>query len=97
MGDAGDRQFALALSLARMLLATRGQFALALRDLSLARSGCERPNGRMLRVIEQKTDDAIYALGRGGPTMLEETLRRAIDDIVSEAALGTGGAPYFAD
>lgn len=97
MGDAGDRQFALALSLARMLLATRGQFALALRDLCSARSGCERPNGLTLRVIEQKTDDTIYALGRGGSAMLEETLRRAIDDMMSEAALGAGGAPYFAD
>ncbi len=97
MGDAGDRQFALVLSLARMLLATRGQFALALRDLSSARSGCESPNGFTLRIIEQKTDEAIYALARGGSAVLEETLRRAIDDIAKEIAMERSGAPRLAD
>ncbi|WP_156967950.1 hypothetical protein [Methylosinus sp. PW1] len=97
MGDAGDRQFALVLSLARMLLATRGQFALALRDLSLARSGCESPSGFTLRIIEQKTDEAIHALGRGGSAMLEETLRRAIDEIAKEITMERNGAPRLAD
>lgn len=97
MVDAGDRRFALALSLARMLLATRGQFLLVLRDLSLARSGCEPPKALILRVIEQKTDDAIYALGRGGSAMLEETLRRTIDDIAKEIAMEMSGPPHLAD
>ncbi|WP_158271835.1 MULTISPECIES: hypothetical protein [Methylosinus] len=47
-------------------------------------------------MVERNVDDAIYAIGRDGPAMIDETVRRAVDDIVREAALGTG-APYFAD
>ncbi len=95
-GISGERQFALALSLARMLSATRAQLAIALRDLSLARLGRERPDALFSHMVERNVDDAIYAIGRDGPAMIDETVRRAVDDIVREAALGTG-APYFAD
>jgi len=93
----GKRQFALALSLARTLLATRAQFVLALRDVSLAQSGRERPDARFLHTVEQNVDDALYAIGRDGPAPLEEIVRRAIDDIVSEASIARSGAPYVAD
>ena len=96
-GTFGERQFALALSLARTLLATRAQFALAMRDLSLAQSGRERPDALFLHTVEQNVDDALYAIGRDGPATLEEIVLRAIDDIANEAAIGTSGAPYFAD
>jgi hypothetical protein len=93
----GERQFALALSLARTLLATRAQFALAMRDLSLTQSGRERPDAFFLHTVEQNVDDALYAIGRDGPATLEEIVLRAIDDIASEAAIGTSGAPYCVD
>jgi hypothetical protein len=96
-GGAADRQWALALSQARILLATRAQFELALRNLSLARLGRERPDAVFLHTVEQNVDDAIYAIGRDGSATIEEVVRRAIDDIVNEASQGTNGAPYFAD
>ncbi|MBG0810316.1 hypothetical protein IY145_13090 [Methylosinus sp. H3A] len=96
-GTFGERQFALALSLARTLLATRAQFVLALRDVSLSQSGRERPDALFLHTVEQNVDDALYAIGRDGPTTLEEIVRRAIDDIVNEASIATSGTPFFAD
>jgi hypothetical protein len=93
----GERQFTLAMSLAKTLLATRAQFVRALRDVSLARSGRERPDALFLHTVEQNVDDALYAIGRDGSATLEEIVRRAIDDIVSEAAITRSGAPFCAD
>ncbi|WP_244613037.1 hypothetical protein [Methylosinus sp. Ce-a6] len=93
----GERQFALALSLAKTLLATRAQFVRALCDASLAQSGRERPDALFLHMVEQNVDDALYAMGRDGPAILEEIVRRAIDDIVSEASVARNGAPHLAD
>jgi hypothetical protein len=96
-GTFGERQFALALSLARTLLATRAQFVLALRDLAYARSGRERSETLFLHIVEQNVDDALYAIGRDGSATLEEIVRRAIDDIAKETNIGASGAPFFVD
>ena len=96
-GPSGERQFALALSLAKMLLATRGQFVLALRDASLAHARIDRPDALFLHTVEQNVDDALYAIGRDGPASLEEIVRRAIDDIVNDASITWSEAPFFAD
>lgn len=84
-----EKHFSAALSLAKILLDTREQFARALRDAAIAQLGSSWrvDTGRALsrHALEPHIDDALYAIGRDGPDGLEDNVRNAVDEIVREA------------
>lgn len=80
-----EKDFAAALSLAKILLATREQFARALRDAAAARLAAPNVDALFRSALDPHVDDAVYAIGRDGAERLEDNVRRVIDDIVREA------------
>lgn len=81
-----EKHFALALSLAKIVLDTREQFVYALRDAAISQLGSSSSLEALPRyVLEPYVDDALYAIGRDGPERLEDNVRSAVDEIMREA------------
>jgi hypothetical protein len=95
--------FSLAVSLAKMLLDTREQFAEAVRMAAIARiegnpmrNVYTRPADISRSAVEPHVDDALYAIARDGLRGLEDNVRAAVDEIVLEA-LNAGGKGALRD
>ncbi len=86
-----EKHLTIAVSLAKMAMEAREQFAVALRDAAVAqieagpsRSVYSMPAGVSQRTLELYVDDALRAICRGGPGGLENHVRIAVDEIVRE-------------
>lgn len=94
-----DRHIAIAVSLAKILLNTREQFAQAIRAAAIARIEANPAQNIFPDVVtiprhalEPHIDDALYGIGRDGLDRLDVHVRTAIDEAAREA-LDSTGAP----
>ncbi|MBI1868839.1 MAG: hypothetical protein HYS06_11200 [Methylocystis sp.] len=87
-----DRHVTFAVSLAKILLNTRDQFAEAIRAAAMARieanpssNICAGQAAIPRSVLESHVDDALYAICRDGLGGLKDNVRMTVDEIVREA------------
>lgn len=79
-------QLAEAVSLARLFLSTRAQFARTLRGVVEAELVHGEGASRIgLGALEGYVDDALYAIGRDGPERIEDNLRWVMEEMLREA------------
>jgi len=87
-----ERQFSVAVSVAKILCNSRKEFVEALRAAAVARIEASAVRNIYAnrppiihRAVEMHADDAVYAIGRDGLCGLEAHVRFAVDEIVREA------------
>ncbi|MBI1866937.1 MAG: hypothetical protein HYS06_01330 [Methylocystis sp.] len=87
-----DRHITFAVSLAKILVNTRDQFAEAIRHAAMARieaspsqNICAGQEAIPRGILESHVDDALYAICRDGLGGLKDNVRITVDEIVREA------------